>query len=172
MNNIAISPENNFFKYIDSKLIGRKSKQDENICDAIVFALRDIRCAFIPSYVKKIKSCAFADCNFLRKVEFPDDSELTCIGQESFGTCKIKSMIIPKRVCKIKKEAFVCGEIESIEILSENIFIAEECFNSSDLILISFPNAQKVFYMNVFIEYKENLTIFIACYGIIELFSS
>lgn len=86
-----ISPENNFYKFINDKLICEKSNQEENIFDVVIFALRDIESVVIPSYIKKIKHYSFSECCYLEKVEFSEDSQMTSIGEGSFTDCMLKS---------------------------------------------------------------------------------
>ena len=169
LTSITISPDNKHFAFIDEKLIGRKSNQENFFYDDLVFALRDVKTVFIPSYIKKIKSCTFSDCVNLKKVVFSDDSQLVSIGKESFSGCGLKSLSIPQKIRKIKKEAFICAEIETVEILGDDVLLGVDCFNSSDLRLISFPNAQKVvIYDNTFIFSSDLFQLFIAPKGIIE----
>ena len=71
----------------------------------------------IPSFIRKIDSYAFSDCDYLGFVEFQANSSLEIICNNSFYHSRISSIIIPKSTKIIGKEAFKdCSNLMQIKI--------------------------------------------------------
>lgn len=147
---IEISPENEKFSFLDfeRKIIVCKSNDcegDDN-CEDIVIASRDIVEVFIPPFVQRICSGAFA-CESLKKVTFSEDSKTESIGESAFYNSSIECLAVPQKVAYIGDEAFsLCTELVAAEFLCDDcISFGKFCFNSCEsLIVVSFPNAKKV----------------------------
>ncbi|PTL27396.1 cell surface protein [Prevotella sp. oral taxon 820] len=70
-----------------------------------------------PKSVKKIELNAFSGCKNMKSVEFDTDAEIAEIGEGAFADCGLVSVVIPKKVTKIAKEAFRrCKALTQIEI--------------------------------------------------------
>lgn len=86
---ITISPKNRYIKFLDINhqiIRGRSDKTKEKL-DSIVFVLKDIKDVKIPFHIKFIKMHSFSECKKLKKIEFPDNSELYCIETDAFNDC-------------------------------------------------------------------------------------
>lgn len=64
----------------NNKYLMYKSNPNKNDFDTLLFAPRDITTAIIPEFTKKIASCAFQNCRYLKKVECILNSKLKVIG--------------------------------------------------------------------------------------------
>ncbi|KAK8835695.1 hypothetical protein M9Y10_042292 [Tritrichomonas musculus] len=94
--------------YYDNKFIIGKSDLKRDNFDVLYFARRDIRFAIIPSFVKKIASFAFTECDRLLSVDFEPNSQLELIDNGSFEDCNLERIYIPSSVSRIAKAAFNC----------------------------------------------------------------
>ncbi|KAK8834053.1 hypothetical protein M9Y10_031526 [Tritrichomonas musculus] len=144
LNRIEISSENKNFCYVDKdrKIIARKSNEKSDIYDEILFGCRDIRNAFIPSYIKRICYGSFHACHNLRVVAFSEDSELISIGKYAFSNSAINNISIPKSVKCIESFAFYsCYNLHNIELFddSELTLFDEYTFAHSTLNRIFIP---------------------------------
>ena len=118
--------------YFDDKFIFQKSNPQSDIFDILIFARRDIQTALIPSFIKKISSCAFENCTSLKEIKFSENSELQECGYRAFYSSLIKSISIPPHLTKIGEECFYsCYHLETIKIAenSELKTICEDSFN-------------------------------------------
>ena len=106
LNKVIISANNNNFANFGRDIIIGKSNPQSNLFDTIYFASRKINQVIIPSYIKKINPYSFSDCDSLGYVEFPENSELEVIDDNSFLHSNISYISIPKSTKIIGKEAF------------------------------------------------------------------
>lgn len=122
LKSISISPNNEYFKYDDEhQIIVRKlTKESENF-DVLVFANRNIENANIPSTIKHIESYAFDQCNVLKEIKFPEDSELLSIGKKSICSYSLQFFYIPSKLEKIQDDwNNNCDKLTQIMISSKN----------------------------------------------------
>ena len=120
LSDISISPKNKNFKFLDNQknIIVGKPNPEINVFDLIIFASREIKEAFIPSYIMKISSAAFSDCSDLILIDFPEYSELQSIGESCFSGTSIQKMVIPRKVTQISDDLLCnCVFLHSLEIL-------------------------------------------------------
>lgn len=101
-----ISPLNDQFIFKDDQyLLGKTDEKSDNF-DILIYALRDISEARIPSNIKIISSYAFCDCLHLKEVIFEENSELEIVEESAFSISIIEKIFIPPNVTKISKYAF------------------------------------------------------------------
>lgn len=162
LTNVAISPKNCHFKYLDSdnKIIIGKNKSDkcQDEYENIIFANRDVKEALVPSYIKHIKPFAFYQCSHLKKISFSDDSLLETIDSESFSFSKIESIKIPSTVRIINDSSFnCCCKLNRCEFSpnSELQKIGKDSFWSSFLKTIKIPAGVKTIEEGTFSNCKN-----------------
>ncbi|KAK8849967.1 hypothetical protein M9Y10_018560 [Tritrichomonas musculus] len=161
LTNVIISPESEFYDYLDEnkKIIYDKEKLE------IVFASRDIKEVNIPYYIKRICESAFANCELLEKVEIPEDSELVSIGKAAFNGTLISEISIPNHVKKIESSTFSecdCLETVILNMNSDLEAIGKYAFIESIIITIIIPKHTKKIGKRAF-QYCENLKNVIFC---------
>ncbi len=100
---VTVSPSNRHFKYLDERhqIIVGKSDTKSDIFDTIIFVDRSSTHITIPKFIKYIYSSAFENCNSLREIEIPEDSEIDTIPIYFANKC-ITSLFIPKNVERMK----------------------------------------------------------------------
>ena len=116
--NIKVDQKNQFFStYDDGKLIiGKSSKLNEEY-DHLVFCMRNIKSVKIPSFIRVIKSFAFYECENLKKVEIPANSELQIIEKYALSCVSIDKFTISPHLIIIGEYAFSsCNKLRKIEI--------------------------------------------------------
>ena len=108
--NIIISDENKVFKYIDNKLL------INTINNSTIFARIDIEDVMIPSYIKKIDNFTFYDCQSLKNISFPDNSQIISFGVEAFRNCSsLVNIEIPSSLKIIDSYCFYsCSALKAI----------------------------------------------------------
>lgn len=133
LNNISISPKNEYFISYQKEFILKKSN-NSNEFDVIVFANRNIQKAIIPSFITRIDSFAFSDCLNLNSIEFEKYSQLTSIGEYAFCLSSLTEFDVPSKVEKIEDGSFSsCHKLKSFNISenSELRFLGNEVFSYS-----------------------------------------
>lgn len=152
LTNIIISKKNNNFEWDNHILIG-KSNAFENSFDTLYYARSDIEKIRIPSFIKKISSYAFSNCQQLRKVDFSLCKELYIIDKKSFSNTMIKKLQIPSTVTRIEDGSFSkCQRLESVEFKESNLnYIGKKSFASTKLEFFYIPSTvveigEKAFY--------------------------
>ena len=96
----------------------------------------------IPASVNRIGSGTFYGDNWLTKVEFPSNSQLTDIGTSAFRGCKaLLSVKLPNGITKLEREIFsYCYALSSVILPSALQSIGNSCFfQVSALKNIDFP---------------------------------
>lgn len=113
---IDISPDNHYYKiYEDKFIIGKSMVETENF-DNLVFAVKNIKKATIPYFIKHICSCAFQFCTELSTIDIMHNSMLQTIDRSAFSYSAIKSISIPSQVTRIGEDAFFsCSLLQIIE---------------------------------------------------------
>lgn len=163
----SISPENHNFSWLNEKILLGKTNPSNDDFDVIVFAKRDIRSIEIPSFIKKIGSCAFesckhltrinipmniteigdyafSECTSLRECEFAQNSELQIIGKNAFAETILNRIFIPQHVIKIDSFAFYrCKNLQSFRFHQncELRIIGESAFMCSSIPSIHIPSS-------------------------------
>ena len=142
---VEIDPRNPRYSVLDGKFIIGKSDIKNDGYDILVFAVRNITEALIPSYIKVIGPHAFHFCTSLRKLEFPPNSELQIICKEAFASSvAINNLIIPAHVKHICEGAFSsCSGMQSIEFSSNSELqtIDKKAFEISSINEITIPDS-------------------------------
>ena len=86
-------------------------------CDA--FKESGIESIYLPRSLKEIEREAFYSCNMLKKVEIPNDSELSVICLDAFSYTSIESIFIPQNITDFFNWFTCCENLKKIEF-SEN----------------------------------------------------
>ncbi|KAK8883602.1 hypothetical protein M9Y10_042696 [Tritrichomonas musculus] len=166
---IIISPLNPNFGYLDEKhqVVVGKSNNKEKIFDTVIFADRNIEHVSIPKFIKFIHTAAFMECEKLKRIDIPDDSEIESIGEKAFFSTSLVNFKFPRKICKYANEILsACRKIRFIEFLGDE-FIDDEnrsiFIELQSLILASFPNIQRfsVPSKKDTFKFSEDFTLFI-----------
>lgn len=122
LNSITLeSIDNSFYCYYNDSFILKKSHHKNKYFDVLFIARKNIEVASIPSFIKHISSCAFHSCSKLNKIEFPNDSKLESIGEESFYCSSLKQITIPSHVNRIGDSAFYSSKnLQKIEFAEKS----------------------------------------------------
>lgn len=108
---INISQNNQrYLLYDDKIIIGKKSIENDEMHEILVFCVRDIKMIQIPNFIKIIGPYSFEYCTELQNVEFSSNSELRIIEYRSFSSCIIEKIKFPVHLEKIGGESFNCCE--------------------------------------------------------------
>lgn len=102
-----------------------------------------------PPSIKRIGEGSFQNCIYIRKVTFATPSQLEIIETSSFAGTKIRTLVIPAKVCKIGKWAF-----------ATNGFLSRVKFesNENEISLQSIgPDAFGSFLPNLIVSCSENM---------------
>lgn len=132
-------------KFIDESkfLVGKTDLKSENF-DVIYFALSVIKKVLIPKCIKLIANYAFSNCNNLRFVSFPENSELKSIDTCAFRFTKISSISLPPNVTELGCNAFFkCDELKIVEIKSRISFESVHqsllfCIENDAILMVSY----------------------------------
>lgn len=163
---VDLSPNNKNFVYanLDKNIIIGKSDSKNDDFDTLLFACRNIEQASIPDNIKYIKSYSFFGCS-IREISIPKSVELienyafSCMRMETVNfeekskNLKIKSfafsgsplrrIVIPTSNIQIDYQAFLGTDINTLELLGENISLGNLHINAT-LFLLSIPNANRI----------------------------
>lgn len=105
-----------------------------DVFDVLLFAPRNIKRIRIPSFIKRISSCAFEYCIDLISVEFESDSQLEIMEENAFSVISIGSITIPSSVPRIEKSCFdKCSKLKRVDFLPGSRLV----FNSFNLASIN-----------------------------------
>lgn len=164
LNNISIMKGNENFCFVDNSFILGKSDIKVNFFDFLIFSVRDIKNVTIPPYIRRIGMYAFCSCEKVDFVDFGIDSKLDLIEKCAFSKSSIIRISIPSSVRQIDEMAFSgCWCLESIEFLSDEIVVGNNCFSyNQNLSIVSFPNAKRIsFGKDQFYSVSINFKLFI-----------
>lgn len=140
--NISVSKQNKNFIFYDDKFLLGKTDSKSDKYDILLFARRDIECAIIPSFIKKIGCFAFSDCMKLKSIEFSKDSELLVIDKSAFSYSSIERITIPSSVCQIGEFAFCSNNLKTIDNFENTKIrtIESDLFQWSSIRNLSIPS--------------------------------
>lgn len=111
-----ISNNQKYSNYENQFIIGKSSLEIENF-DLLVFSVRDIKTAKIPSFIEKIEPYAFNECRKIKNVEFCKNSKIQTIEKLAFYFSSIEKISIPEKLTKIGQLSFYCCQkLRNIEI--------------------------------------------------------
>ncbi|KAK8839721.1 hypothetical protein M9Y10_031426 [Tritrichomonas musculus] len=129
LNKVSVSKNNQKYSFNKKlKIMVTKSDKNCSFYDEIVFGCRNIKELSVPSKIRKIQPYSFADCQFLHKVQIPENSELKSIGKKAFSFTLFSVLSIPKNVVELKDGwCSFCSYLKKIVISNENI-----CFKYLD----------------------------------------
>ena len=100
----------------------------------------EIEHVVISAGVTTIGKSAFSGCTNLASVTFDTGSQLTTIGEEAFGRCKLTSVTIPDGVTTIGNGAFMsCSNLTSVTFGSGVETIGASAFDGTGLTSITIP---------------------------------
>lgn len=156
--------QRNISCYEDKFIVGKSDSKSDNF-DVLIFAFRDIKSAAIPPFIRRISPYAFAytkiesieipshiteicegaffNCTQLRKIEFPEISELKAIGKGAFANSKIEYFTIPSHVKEICSDTFsFCFQLQKVDIQknSELQKIEKNAFRCSLVESVTIPS--------------------------------
>ncbi|KAK8841773.1 hypothetical protein M9Y10_026722 [Tritrichomonas musculus] len=160
LNQIIISPNNQFFGYLDEdmKLIGKKSDQNQDNFDILIFACRDIKRAIIPSNIEVINSYSFSDCKKLNSIEFSNNSNLREIKKNAFSRCSIENIVIPANVIRLSQKVFdQCYNLKKVEFEENSKIhsIDKNTFEKTPIKSILLPTNVNCVRCNAFLSCSE-----------------
>lgn len=123
---IEVSKDNKLFKvYKNQFIIGKSSPEKENF-DVLVFSVRNIKNAQIPSFIEIISPYAFGKCEKLQQIEFSTEtnfqSNLTQINKNDFSLYDQLETVDNSSNSKLRiisKDAFIYSSIETLLIPSK-----------------------------------------------------
>lgn len=144
LKDIKIMKENKNFIYYENKFLLGKSSQLNDFYDILLFARCDLEIVNIPSFIKIIGAHAFESNKTIKKVIFPENSELVSIKKLAFFFSSIESIKIPSNVKKISENSFSnCSNLKKVEIAnnSELKVIKNSAFYSSSLEYVLVPKS-------------------------------
>lgn len=132
---IELSLDNPIYKKYEDKMIIKKSNEEEENYDVLVFCERDIEKVTIPIFIKKIDSFAFQYCERLKEVEILPNSDLEIIDIHAFNRSSIEKFTVPPHLTLICEGAFSNSKICMFEIPenSELKTIEKEAFTNSSI---------------------------------------
>lgn len=166
--NVTVDKDNKNYRMVDDIFIEGKSDTKSDIFDVLVYVKKDLKKFEIPSSIKVIGPDSFSDCQFtelfiplqieticegafngskLRRIEIPQDSIVTKIGESAFANSMIERIFIPKHVTVISEFTFSeCMNLVSVEFHpdSELVIIETNAFNDSNIRMISLPSNLKI----------------------------
>lgn len=157
-----ISKENKNFSILNQKMVVGKSDPNLDIFDSIIVASRDIKQAFIPSYIKKIDSSTFSHCCRLKSIQFDKNSKLEKIDDKVFSDSSIEKISIPSSVGQIGRGTFFgCQKLSSIqfEAKSQLKFVRNQAFAYSKIRDFIFPSSVEMIENDTFFNCDELLSI-------------
>lgn len=95
---------------------------DKKIAKGQYFSNKDIETVEIHSSVLEIKNHAFSNCNNLKEVIIPDDSQLKRIGAYAFSNCvSLEKMDLKRNLHAIEPYSFMgCSKLKSVEFPEES----------------------------------------------------
>ena len=116
---ITVSPQNKNFQLINDQIL--VFSNDESDEKTLIFALRNVTNVEIPSYITKIATNSFDNCNRLISLSFSNDSKLRSIGQKSFQFSIITKLSFPPSL-EFLEEGWCCNmsKLVDIEISPKN----------------------------------------------------
>ena len=133
-------------------------------------------CAFtsfeIQENVALLDADVFSFCKKLSKIIFPQKSKMTALPGNAFLNTNFSSIIIPKYINKIGFCGLgQCNNLLTVEFLGNEMNLGCNFFRDSEkLIIVSFPNAEKVnFGATPFINGSRNASIFIKAKAKLEI---
>lgn len=149
---LEIDPNNQNFRKLDDKIIVGKTDLKSDQFDSIVFVNRDVKKLTIPQNIKVIASSSFAytpiqsisiprsvkvicesaffKCNLLKRIDIPEDSQLTAIDHFVLALSSITSIFIPSKVISISSTALdFTFKLKIIEFDENSDFIIKETWN-------------------------------------------
>ena len=134
---VKVSPRNKYFKYLDKnhQIIIRGSDPNKENFDTIAFACRGIECATIPKTIKYIDSYAFENCERLKCIKIPEDSEMKSFPIDLFRCSSLESFSILPSIQKSKVN-------KNYKYLDEHneIIVKKSNPNSSEFDTVFFAN--------------------------------
>ncbi|KAK8841019.1 hypothetical protein M9Y10_027856 [Tritrichomonas musculus] len=148
LSEVTVSKSNPFFKNCEENeklILGKSDNCNENF-DVIICACKDLKEVKIPSYIKSIGTFAFVNCEKLKKLDFPCDSQLEIIERCAFSECGLECLTLPRKVYSIESSAFdSCENIKQFEFLGDFLLnkfgFLKLC---TKLMIASFPNLQEI----------------------------
>lgn len=143
---INISPDNQYFKFFNDKLMLRKSSLDKENYDELIFSHRDIQKVTIPKFIEHIKKNAFYLCKKLKSVDFENESKLRIIDKKAFIQIPIEKIVIPSHVTLIGDKAFnLCRRINHVDFDKDSKLqiIGSKTFKETSIKSIKIPSQVK-----------------------------
>lgn len=120
---IRITPASSRYSYLNNKFLLAKSSPESDSYDVLLFARRDVSEVVIPSFIRKIGSFAFNNCEFIKSIVVPEDSKLEIIEKYAFYNSSIEAITISANVSHLR-EKWCSGtsKLTSITISPSNKF--------------------------------------------------
>lgn len=117
---IEISPKNNFFIYFDNKYLLGKTNKNSDVFDILYFGNFNIEEAIIPPQIKILKENSFCSHSKLKSIIIPENSQLQEIQSNAFSFTPISKLVLPVSLKKIGGTFGSTENLIDIEIPPEN----------------------------------------------------
>ncbi len=136
---------------------------NSNPVDGAYYYKTEIEHVVISAGVTTIGNSAFSGCTNLASVTFDTGSQLTSIGEQAFGRCKLTSVTIPDGVTTIGNGAFMsCSNLTSVTFGSGVETIGASAFDGTALTSITIPASVTSIGTGVFTSCTNLATITVA----------
>lgn len=89
------------------------------ICTKAFFR-SNVRCVCVPANVREIWDSCFEECRCLKSISFEEGSQLLAIRQRAFAHSTLETITLPKRLCSIGSQAFMCFYLRNVTVDPEN----------------------------------------------------
>ncbi len=113
------------------------------IADSAFFG-EDVETVAFPSSLREIHQEAFCNCDFLRRITFPTNSQLLMIGNDAFRNTGINALSVPSSLKRIESGAFAyCEYLEELHFGKSCSleYIGDGAFESTDVTSLRFPDS-------------------------------
>lgn len=121
LNRVLILPNNTRYLYMNDSILLGKSDEKSDSYDVLLFVRRDIDEIVIPSFVRRIASKSFDNCQRLHCVEFCENSQLEEIDKDAFSCCEFEKMSLPSSILKFNEGCFYqVYKLKDISIIQSN----------------------------------------------------
>ena len=87
---------------------------------AKAFFRSNVQSVCIPANVREIWDSCFEECRCLKSISFEVGSQLAEIGRRAFAHSTLETIHLPRRLCSIGAQAFMCFYLQNVTVDPEN----------------------------------------------------